>query len=170
MKRTIRIFSVAAALVAFTSTSYAQEMASATATATIITPISITKAVDMNFGNVAVQSTNGGTVILATDGSRTKTDGVTLPASGGTVTAASFTVNGTAGYTYAITLPTTAVTLSSGANAMTATAFNSNPIATGILTSGTQVLLVGATLNVAAAQPAGEYVTGTPFQVTVNYN
>jgi hypothetical protein len=150
---------------------HAQETASATATATIVTPISITKNVDMNFGNVAVQSTTGGTVILSPAGGRTKTGGVTLPTTTGTVTAASFTVNGTGAYTYTITLPSSAHSIASGANTMTVTAFTSNPLAAaGQLTAGAQTLNVGATLNVAAAQPAGVYVSVTPFDVTVNYN
>jgi hypothetical protein len=149
---------------------HAQETATATATATIVTPISITKDVDMNFGNVAVQSTTGGTVVLSPAGVRTKTGGVTLPTTTGTVTAASFTVNGTGNYTYTITLPSTALTITSGANTMTVTTFTSTPSATGQLTAGAQTLNVGATLNVAAAQPAGTYVSATPFNVTVNYN
>ena len=52
---------------------------------------------------------------------------------------------------------------------MTATTFTSDPSGTGTLTGGTQTLNVGATLNVAAAQPAGTYVSGA-FDVTVNYN
>jgi len=125
----------------------------------------------MNFGILSVQTGTGGTVVLAPDGSRTRTAGVTLPAfATGTVTAASFTVNGQGTNTYAITLPSSAVTLTSGANTMTATTFTSTPSGTGALTAGTQTLTVGATLNVAAAQPAGTYVTGTPFSVTVNYN
>lgn len=151
--------------------SIAQETATATATATIVTPISISKTVDMNFGNVAVQSTTGGTVVLAPAGTRTTTGAVTLPAVTGTVTAASFTVGGQGTYTYAITLPTSAVTLSDGAShTMTVTTFTSNPSGTGALTAGSQTLNVGATLNVAAAQAAGTYVSGTPFNVTVNYN
>jgi len=92
-----------------------------------------------------------------------------MPVINGTVTAASFTVTGQGAYTYAITLPAT-VTLTSGVNTMTATTFTSTPSATGALTAGTQTLNVGATLNVAAAQAAGTYVSGTPFSVTVNYN
>lgn len=149
---------------------HAQETASATATATIVTPISITKDVDMNFGNVAVQSTTGGTVVLTPAGGRTRTAGVTLPTTTGTVTAASFTVNGTGAYTYTITLPSSAHTISSGANTMTVTAFTSTPSgAGGQLSGGTQQLKVGATLNVGAAQPSGVYVSDTPFDVTVNY-
>ncbi len=170
MKRTRLLFVASFALACWATTARAQETASATATATIVTPISITKDVDMNFGNVAVQSTTGGTVVLAPAGTRTATGGVTLPTTAGTVTAASFTVNGTSGYTYAITLPTTALTITSGANTMTVTNFTSDPAGTGTLTGGTEVLNVGATLNVSAAQPAGTYVSATPFDVTVNYD
>jgi len=149
----------------------AQETASATATATIVTPIAITKDVDMNFGNVAVQSTTGGTVVLSPAGARTPSGGVTLPVSGGTITAASFTVTGVSGYAYTVTLPSTTLTITSGSNTMTVTDFTSDPAGNaGLLTGGTQTLNVGATLHVSAAQPAGTYVSGTPFNVTVNYN
>jgi hypothetical protein len=124
----------------------------------------------MNFCNVAVQTATGGTVVMTPAGVRSTTGGVTLPVINGTVTAASFTVTGQGTYTYAITLPAAALTLTSGANTMTATTFTSTPSATGALTAGTQTLNVGATLNVAAAQAAGIYVSGTPFNVTVNYN
>jgi hypothetical protein len=147
----------------------AQVTANATSTATIVTPITITKDVDMNFGNVAVSST-AGTVILTPAGTRSKTGGVTLPVTAGTVTAASFTVEGEEDYTYAITLPGTALTITSGTNTMTVTGFTSNPLSTGILTLGTQTLNVGATLNVAGSQASGSYVSATPFDVTVNYN
>ncbi|MFD2286310.1 DUF4402 domain-containing protein [Pedobacter petrophilus] len=147
----------------------AQATASANASATIVTPISITKVTDMNFGNVAVSAT-AGSVILAPAGTRTTSGGVTLPAVNGTVTAAVFTVNGEGAYTYAITLPSTALTITNGAVSMTVTAFTSTPSATGTLAAGTQTLSVGATLNVAASQAAGLYTSATPFNVTVNYN
>lgn len=169
MKRIFISFALTFVIACFTLESSAQETATATATATIVTPIAITKDVDMNFGNVAVRSSAGGTVILTPAGGRTPSGGVTLPTDAGTVTAASFTVTGVEDYTYSITLPSTAVTLTSGANTMTATAFTSDPSGTGTLTGGTQTLNVGATLNVAAAQPAGTYVSGN-FDVTVNYN
>jgi hypothetical protein len=167
-----KVISFTALFVAFSAIGFAQETATATATATIVTPISITKTVDMNFGNVAVQSTTGGTVVLAPAGTRTTTGAVTLPTIAGTVTAASFTVDGQGSYTYAITLPSSAVTLDDGAShTMTVSSFTSNPSGTaGQLTTGTQTLKVGATLNVGAAQAAGVYVSGTPFNVTVNYN
>ncbi|MCE5320546.1 MAG: DUF4402 domain-containing protein, partial [Bacteroidales bacterium] len=104
MKTTIKIFSLAIAIIGFSATSFAQVSATATATSTIVTPIAISKTVDMNFGNVAVSS-SAGTVVLATAGTRTATGGVTLPATSGTIAAAEFTVTGQAGYTYSITLP-----------------------------------------------------------------
>jgi len=172
MKNTSKLIAAACVLTASlaTTASFAQATASATATGTIVTPISITEDVNMNFGNLAVQTATGGTVVLAPDGSRTVTLGVSLPVTAGTVTAASFTVTGEAGYTYAITLPVTDVTLNSGIYTMTANTFTSTPLTAGLLTAGIQTLTVGATLNVAAAQPAGVYITQTPFDVTVNYN
>jgi hypothetical protein len=143
----------------------------ATATATVITPISITKQVDMNFGNIATNAT-GGTVVLLPDGTRSKTSGVTLPATAGTVTAASFTVSGTASATYSITLPSGDLTLtkSGGTETMIANTFTSTPTPTGTLDgTGAQTLKVGATLNVGGSQASGTYVSGT-FPVTVNYN
>ncbi len=156
-------------LLALSVGAIAQATATATVSATVITPISITNTANMNFGNVAVSATTAGTVLLTPAGGRTAGGGVTLPAATGTVTAASFTVNGSGSSTYAITLPSAAVTLTSGAATMTATLFTSNPSGTGTLASGAQTLNVGATLNVAAGQTAGSYTSGT-FDVTVNYN
>ncbi|HEY0611231.1 MAG TPA: DUF4402 domain-containing protein [Chitinophaga sp.] len=171
MKRILIPLSAALALFICSSKAIAQETATATATATIVTPIAITKATDMNFGNVAVQSATAGTVVLPPSATPTRgtTGGVTLPATAGTVSAASFTVTGEDAYTYSISLPAS-VTITSGSNSMTVNTFTSSPSPTGLLTGGEQTLFVGATLNVAAAQASGTYVSSTPFNVTVNYN
>ncbi len=165
-----KIISTILILFAFAATSYAQVTATASATCSIITPIAITKTQDMNFGNVAVTAI-GGTVVLAPAGTRSVTGGVTLPANVGTVKEASFNVTGMASYTFSITLPSTPTTVTSGGNNMTVNTFTSNPTPTGTLNgSGVATLKVGATLTVLANQVAGTYVSGTPFQVTVNYN
>jgi hypothetical protein len=170
MKTQIRIIALAMLLLGISISTFAQVSATASASATIVTPIAINKTVDMNFGNVAV-STAAGTVIMTPTGSRSMTGGVTLPATTGTVTAASFTVSGAANYTYSITLPSTATTISYLTNNMTVNAFTSSPTPTGVLSAGgTQTLTVGATLNVGASQVAGNYTSATPFTVTVNYN
>lgn len=139
-----------------------EQDATANAAANIISPMTITKNVDLNFGNIAA-GTSAGTVELGTDGGRTETN-VILPSVEGTVSAAEFTVTGLAGSSYDINLPTT-VTITSGANNMTITTFTED--ATKTLTAGTETFNVGATLNVGAGQAVGSY-EGT-FDVTVDY-
>ncbi|HOM62211.1 MAG TPA: DUF4402 domain-containing protein [Dysgonamonadaceae bacterium] len=143
--------------------------ASASANATIITPIAIAQVADLNFGNI-VAGIGAGNVTVGTDGIRTSIGDVILPtATPGTVNAAEFTVTGLANATYAITLPTSIDISTTGGEIMTVTDFTSNPDEAGKLAAdGKQTLLVGATLNVGANQPAGAY-TGE-FSVIVNYN
>ena len=171
MKKSQKSLIAALGFIAIATSANAQSTANATASATVVTPIAISRTAHMNFGNLSVQTATGGTVVLATDGSRTRTSGVTLPATAGTVSAAAFNVTGNASYTYAITLPSTVtLTRASGSETMSAGSFTSTPSATGTLDgSGTQSIAVGATLTVAAAQVAGAYVSGN-FDVTVNYN
>lgn len=171
-----KILTLAIVTLGFTATSFAQtsfnprESATATATATIITPISIEKKVDLNFGNIVANST-GGTVAIATDNTPTYNK-VSAPSIPGTRTAASFEVKGFAGVTYAIQLPTTiTLTRDGGKETMTVNNFVSNPNGTGLLSaSGSQTVNVGATLNVGANQLAGTYKNTTDLKVTVNYN
>ena len=167
MKKLLALFVV---VLGFSAVSFAQSTATATASATIIGPISLTKVTDMNFGNIAV-GTLGGTVVLAPAGGRTATT-VTLPAVIGTVSAATFTVSGVGSSTYAITLPTGDYTITrlTGSETMTVNTFTSTPSATGTLAGGTQTLAVGATLNVTGSQVAGTYTNAVGFPVTVNYN
>lgn len=165
-------FLIVAALIGFSMSTSAQATGSATATGTIVTPISIVKVDDMNFGNVAVSATTAGTVVMTPAGGTSTTGGVTLPATAGTVSAASFTVSGEGTYTYAITLPATDYTITHtiDASTMAVNTFTSTPTGTGALTAGSQTLNVGATLNVDAGQSAGTYTNATGFDVTVNYN
>ena len=159
------------AIAAFSNNANAQSTASATATATIVTPIAITRTLDMNFGNIATNGTVG-TVVLAPDNVRSLTGGVTLPATKGTVEAAKFTVTGEGAYTYALTLPADDTITITNASAvgkdMKVSTFTSNSTKT--LTAGTETFSVGATLNLNASQPAGLYTNSTGFNVIVNYN
>lgn len=160
-------------MVSWSTKAKAQSTASASATVNIVTPISIVKTgTDMNFGNIAVSSS--GTVLLSPDGSRSvSSGGLTLPSSNpGTVSAAQFTVTGSADFAYAITLPSSIIlTHSNGTDMLQASMFTSSTGGhTGKLdNSGTQVLSIGATLFVQSDQPIGEY-TNTGFYITVNYN
>ena len=106
---------------------------------------------------------------MTPSGARTTSGNVvTLSADPGQ--AAQFLVSGDPSTTYAITLPVDGtVVLSNGAIDMPVSGFVSDPAANGVLPgSGSQLLSVGATLHVAAGQPAGSY-SGS-FSVTVNYN
>jgi hypothetical protein len=130
----------------------AQVNATATASATILTGISITKIQDMNFGRLNPGS-GGGTASISTAGVVTPTGDVTKLA-GVTPTAASFTVSGETGYTFSITLPSSDYTITDGSSHN--------------MTVNT--LSVGAKLTVSAGQVSGTYTNGTGFTVTVNYN
>ncbi len=163
-------------ILGFSAVSFGQVSASASSTATIITPIAITKSADLNFGTIAVSPTLGGTVALAASSgipTRTKggAGGVTLPAVAGTVTAAAFDVTGLASSTYSIGLPGTITLTGDISGVMTLGNFISSPSPTGTLSAGgAQTFYVGGTLNVGAAQAAGTYTNATGLTVTVNYN
>ena len=168
MKNINKLFAIALVVLGIATTSFAQVTGHASTSATILTPIAITKNTDMNFGNVAINNTTG-TVILATNSARSLTGGITFPVLTGTVAAAKFTVTGETDATYSISLPAS-VTLTNGTNSMIVDAFTSTPSATGALTAGTQEIYVGATLNVGASQVAGIYTNAADLAVTVNYN
>ncbi len=164
-------FVFAITMFGFSASAFAQATASATGTATIIEPITISNAQDMNFGNVAINA-SAGTVELAPDASRTPLGGVTLPVVTGTVTAAEFDVTGDGSSTYDITLPSSNYTITrvSGSETMIINAFTCSTGSAGALVAGLETFQVGATLNVGGNQVPGVYTNATGFDVTVNYN
>ena len=112
----------------------------------------------LSFGSFIAGS--GGTIVVSPAGLRTQTGGVLVVGQGGGVTAAQFTVMGTASATYSITLPANnTVELSDGnGNVMALNSFVSSPAATGTLTGGgNQAIRIGATLVVHPNQPPGTY-------------
>ncbi len=150
--------------------------ADATATAgveaTVVQPIAITKAADLNFGSFAADSDTSGTVVISTADVRSFTNGTSAVSSGaGTVAAASFNVTGEGTSTFSITLPTTVtLTHTNLTDTMSVGTFASNPATTGTLTAGAATVKVGATLSVAAAQVPGVYANTSGLPVTVAYN
>ncbi len=147
----------------------AQGAVAATATAqggaTVVVPIEIAKVSDLSFGQFS--AVGAGTISIATDGARAKTGGVVL-LQGAQGNAASFDVTGHAGATYAITLPSSALSVTGPGAAMSMDGFVSDPAGTGVLSSGAQTIKVGATLHVATAQTDGAYSASLP--VSVEYN
>ena len=169
-----KIIALIALTIAVSSIASAQETATATISGTVITPISVLGAGNMKFGNISVSSI-GGTVVLAPEGGRTESTGVTLTDTEGSVAAASFTVTGEASYTYSITLPSTLelTNIETGGEKMVVNAFKSTPTKSsgGTLDNGgRQTVFVGATLNVKGSQAIGTYKNDNGFSVTVNYN
>ena len=139
--------------------------ATSSATAKVVVPITVSNTAPLAFGSFSAGS--GGTIMIGTDGARSKTAGVVL-LNASTGAAAAFAVNGESNATYTITLPTT-VQVADGGNTMSLGSFVSNPSGTGTLSgSGAQTINVGATLTVADGQTAGNY-TGS-FNVSVEYN
>jgi len=151
-----------------------QDAATASATpagATIVAAITIGHTAHLHFGQI-IPGVGAGTVLQSADASPTRTPtGCTLGNTTG-MSPATFSVGGEPNATYSITLPDDDdVTINDVGlgDAMAITDWTSSPSGTGLLNgSGAQTLYVGGTLNVGAAQVAGEY-TGT-FDVTVTYN
>jgi len=141
----------------------------ASTSATIITPIAISKTVDLNFGNIVAGTT--GTVTVGTDDSRSSTGGVTLPsATPGTITAAQFDVTGLANATYSITAPAS-FNITGPGDDMEVSTFVTDPTPTGTLDDdGKQTISVGATLVVGENQTAGTYTNADALVITVAYN
>ncbi|CAM4209290.1 DUF4402 domain-containing protein [Gillisia limnaea] len=138
-----------------------------TASATIIQPITITTTSDMNFANIDAKT--GGQIILTPDNIRTSSGGVVL-AGEENLSAATFIVTGQSGYTYDISLPEDIYTLSNGIENMVINNFTSSISNGNLIADESQIIRVGATLNVNANQTPGFYSTPAPLNVTVNYN
>jgi hypothetical protein len=145
----------------FSAVSANAATATADARARILAPITVTKNTDLDFGTIVV-GTTAGTATVSTAGARTCT--AALVCTGGTVSAANFSVSGTSGAVVTVATPAS-VSLASGANNMSASLTSS--AATVTLTGGTGTFNVGGVLSVGASQAAGNYV-GT-FTVTVDY-
>ena len=172
MKTTIlKFFTLSAAIFAFSTISFGQDTSTGTANASanIITPISIVKVTDINFGDLVPSATTAVTVVMDQTGSITSDAQYFLANSSTPRTAASFTISGAAGHAYKINCPATIDLVGPGEAKMTLT-FNASLAIDGSpleLTGGTQTLNLGGSLALAANQTAGAY--SAEFNVTVAY-
>jgi len=167
MKRMIKFFALSIVLISFATISYGQVDATATATATVIAPLTISASSDLDFGSLA--ATSGGTVSVSAAGVRTATAGVTLVP--GATTAAAYLISAYNGANITIAIPAAAITLTDASlNTMTIDTYVSSiPAGNYTLTAASATLSLGATLHVAAGQPAGTYTNSSDLTVTVNY-
>lgn len=139
--------------------------------AIIIAPMSVDKYEDMDFGELIVRGNSGGNVVLTPTGDVSTSGGV-LPHNIETnAKAAIINVRGENNFSYVLTLPSYAVLSDVLGNTMLISSFTSVPANYGTLTSGYQLISIGATLNINAGQHPGEYRTrdNSGFLVTVNY-
>ena len=138
--------------------------ASFTASAHVVSGLSLSKTADLEMGAVTPGDAAGSITVSSDDTSRRASGGVSTAAS--PWGAAHFAVSGTAAADVSrlrVSLPDRVVLSGgSGGETLTAHAFTGRLVGSG---TGLE-LVVGATVDVGAGQPAGRY-TGT-FAVTVN--
>ncbi len=140
--------------------------ASSSASAELISPITITNEVPLNFGKIA-KSDELGTVVISHDGSNTATySPATMKTTLISPTAAKFNITGDKDEKFSVTLPSS-IKISKGSDEMTITPTMNLTATNNVLGATATELYVGGTLTIPAAQPIGSY-TGT-FNVTVSY-
>src|SRR5680860_1373379 len=150
---------------------FSQASATSTITArvTVVEPIKITKSVDLDFGNV-IGSFTTGALTLDPDGIRT-VNGVQISnAVPGDVTAAEAIVTHN-NNNYSIALPES-FTLFNSENPdqfLLIDQFTVQPLPNAG-DKGSDILKIGATLNLEASQLPGYYTNSAGFNVTVSYN
>ena len=170
MKKSIIIIAAILLMAGFTTNLMAQTSATTNAAAKILTGLTITKNVDLNFGSMTIP-TAATTVTLSPVGVRTSAGNITLLAQAPLATASAYSVTGDAGASYAITLPSSSnIFLSPSGSIIVVDNFTSSKTGnTSTMSgSGTDSFTVGATINLANGQYAGTY-NGT-FDVAIAYN
>lgn len=163
---------VAAAAVAVAPSSFAAN-AVASGAGTVVQPIAITAAGNLEFGKFA--AVTGGTVTVSTSGART-VGGSVLAMTGVSTTAAKFDVTGEADATFSISLSAPANLSTGGGDTMafatvsdlTAANTITGNATSGTLTLGAQSIYVGGILTVASSQAPGTY--NGNITATVEYN
>lgn len=180
MKRAIMFLAAIVMVLGFSANAVAQDNTEdVTVRASLVPAITLVKDGDLNFGNLQRPTTGNGTIVLNPFNVANLTNLTQVTSNTSTPT---LTVTGIDGLTYAITLPTTDVTImktgaSTDAQKMIVNAFKAwvgstqTDVTTGAFSgSNISTFKVGATLTVKeqANQEAGIY-TGT-FEVSVLYN
>ncbi len=169
MHKTIRFATAGAAFAAALSLTTAANAASATGTATaeILSSLSVAQNQALDFGQIAVNGV--GTVVVATGATPVDTCSANLVCAG-TKTRGGFTATGAPGIGLTASVQQASITLSNGAGGtMTVDTFTLYwPNGTTVAAGGTQTFDVGARLSVGAGQATGVY-NGT-YTVNVAYN
>ena len=134
-------------------------------TATVFQGLAVAQVTGLGFGGILPGAS--GTVVLAPDGSRQASDGITLVGAGPSPCAAEFSVSGQQGASYYIVLPDS-LDISDGRQSLTVGEFTSSPKSSGLLAAGAGTVKVGATLHIIGDQAPGAYEA--EFDVVLSYN
>ncbi len=175
MRNSIRFAAAALAIASFGSAANAATTASGTATAEVLSTLTVTPTADLRFGQIAANG--GGTIVIPADSSQAISTTGTL-VSTGTRGASAFTVTGNRGVrvqasSFAVTSPLTWQGTWGGPGAAPTMALSAltsrwtNNIDVLDATTGTAEINVGGTLTVGANQEPGLY-SGT-FSFSVEY-
>jgi hypothetical protein len=175
MRNSIRFAAAALAVVSFGSAANAATTATGTATAEVLSTLTVTPTTDLRFGQIAANT--GGTIVIPADTASAITTTGTL-VSTGTRGEASFTVSGNKGVgvnlaSLSVLTPLTYQGAWGGPGPVPTMALSAltshwdNNVSVLDATTGQAVFTVGGTLTVASAQAPGVY-SGT-FSVSVEY-
>lgn len=169
MKTTLKIFLFLVVAFGFSGTAMAQTLSpAATASATLITPLTVAKDYDLSFATVASSGTSG-TVVVDHSNASTVTGGVSKVT--GTPSTAQFTVTGEVSKTFTLTYPST-INLSKGSGTDLVVTLSCDTTSPATLPSSspyTKVIKLGGSLAIPANTPSGTYTNTTDLKITVNY-
>src|ERR1035437_6262814 len=168
-----KLIVIAAVVLGFTTTSFAQLSATANASANMVSALNVAKVAnaDMNFGTIYTPSA-ASTLVLTAAASAVLTPSTglqILSTTGGS--AAHFIVTAGAGSPH-VNWSTGPINLTSGSNTMSLSALTSSTVTQGAnvtLVSGSLDVYIGGTLNIAANQATGTYTNTGGVSVTVAY-
>ncbi len=140
--------------------------ASFTASVRIIEPVEINTVSNMNFANIDART--GGTVTLNPDNTRTVNGDVQLNTAD-QISAAEFEIKGQHGRAYDLQIPQGDFIMSNGTSEIKLKDFKISQLPEELSTS-TQKIRMGATIEIEPNQEPGQYITPTSLEITISYN
>lgn len=169
MKMKNKILASAILSIVLSANAFAQSSQTATATATLITPISLAVTNNMEFGTIAASGTAGTVVLDTATNTRSATGGVYLKAGGAAAQIAVFTVTGEASHSFTVSSPASISLARSGGGTLSLALTGTTTPST-LSGTGSKTIKIGGTLSVPANSLAGTYTNTANLTVTVNYN
>ncbi|MEI8049029.1 MAG: DUF4402 domain-containing protein [Bacteroidota bacterium] len=167
MKNINKIFAIAIVALGFSTSAFAQSAKSASSTATLVTPLKITKTTDLDFGVVASSAT-AGTIAMNYNNGLTPSGGSYVIS--GTPTSAKFNVTGADGESISVSYPTTLTLTGVALGTLTLSSITADCGTTTTIGGGAKDIKFSSVLEIPANTVADTYTNATGLTVTVNYN